>query len=185
MLINVRMWIGRLSSLLRPPQARSCAVDLARTALPTRVLPSFHTAPVVRYAPAMTASNDRSIHSQSSSEIISEGNSLIVWLPCPATCVSNLWSLNNGMTISWQNSPLLAVSSKFQDALSSRGARRPKFNADHQPFAANRSDQLVAAGHLLKRAQQTLAELRRPFDQPLRFDHLQCGKSGRHGEIVL
>ena len=52
--------------------------------------PSFHTAPVVRWAPAMTASNDCSIQAQSSSEIVSGGKSLIVWFPCPATCVSSL-----------------------------------------------------------------------------------------------
>ena len=51
---------------------------LARTALPTRVLPSFHTAPVVQCAAAMTASNDCSIHAQSSSEMVNVGNSLIV-----------------------------------------------------------------------------------------------------------
>ena len=66
----------------------------------------------------MTASNDCSIQPRSSSEIVSEGKSLIVWSPCPATCVSSLWSLNNGITINWQNSPLRAVSSGFQDALS-------------------------------------------------------------------
>ena len=66
------------SASARPPRARSGAVDLARTALPTRVFPSFHTAPVVRCAPAMTASNDCSIQPQSSSEIVSEGKSLIV-----------------------------------------------------------------------------------------------------------
>ena len=98
----------------KPPQA--LAADLARTALPTRVLPSFHTAPVVRCAAAMTASNDCSIHAQSSSEMVSVGNSLIVSLPCPATCVSSLWPLNSGITISWEKSPLLAVSNRFQDA---------------------------------------------------------------------
>jgi hypothetical protein len=35
-------------------------------------------------------SNDRSIKWQSSSEMVSAGNSLIVWLPWPATCVSSL-----------------------------------------------------------------------------------------------
>jgi hypothetical protein len=67
---------GEASPRPRLPQAR--AADLARTALPTRVLPSFHTAPVVRCAAAMTASNDCSIHAQSSSEMVSDGNSLIV-----------------------------------------------------------------------------------------------------------
>jgi ornithine--oxo-acid transaminase len=38
-------------------------------------------------------------------ETASSGNSLIVWLPWPATCVSSLRSLNSGITISWQNSP--------------------------------------------------------------------------------
>ena len=41
-----------------------------------------------------------------------------------------------------------------------RRARRPEFNPDHQPFATNRSDQFVATGHLLKRAQQPFAKLR-------------------------
>ena len=42
----------------------------------------------------------------------------MVWLPWPATWVRILCSLNSGMVMSWQNSPLLAVSSTFHDALS-------------------------------------------------------------------
>ena len=48
----------------------------------------------------------------------SAGKSLIVWLPCPATCVSTLWSLNNGMTISWANKSVARGFETFHDALS-------------------------------------------------------------------
>src|SRR6185312_5140514 len=57
------------------------------TALSTSVLPSDQIAPGTLWLPAMTASNAVSIHLQSSSVIVSEGNSLMVWLPWPATCV--------------------------------------------------------------------------------------------------
>ena len=66
-----------------------------------------------------------------------------------------------------------------------RRARRPKFNANHQPFAANRSDEFVTAGRFLEKPQQPFAALRRFFDQPFRFDHLQRREPGRHREIVF
>ena len=87
---------------------------------------------------------ERSIQPQSSSEIVSEGKSLIVWSPCPATCVSSLWSLNNGITISWQNNPLRAVSSRIPRCPEPGRTRRSKFDPDHQSLAANRFDQFVA-----------------------------------------
>src|SRR5260370_41229886 len=89
------------------------------------VLPSDQTGPGVRWLAAMTASNALMIQSQSASEIVSEGRSLIVWLAWPATWVRILWSLNSGIVMSWQNSPLLAVSSKLQDALSLNERGRP------------------------------------------------------------
>ena len=42
----------------------------------------------------------------------------MVWLPWPDTWVRTLWSLNSGTVMGWQNRPLLAVSSTFQDAFS-------------------------------------------------------------------
>ena len=149
------------------------------------VLPSFHTAPVVRCAPAMTASNDCSIHSQSSSEMVIEGNSLIVWLPWPATCVSSLWSSNKRDHDQLAEQPAARGFEQIPRGSESRRARRPKFNADHQPFTTNRSNQFVAAGHLLKPAQQPYAKLCRFFDQSFGFDHFQGCESRRHGEIVF
>src|SRR4051812_18992792 len=89
-----------------------------RTALSTSVLPSDQIAPGTLWLPAMTSSKARSIQPQSSSVMVSGGRSLMVWLPWPATCVRVLWSLNSGTVMSWQNRPLLAASSTFQDARS-------------------------------------------------------------------
>src|SRR6266852_7008567 len=88
------------------------------------ILPSLTPAPRStksgrhRRLEAMTESNAVSIQLQSSSVIVSDGNSLMVWLPWPETWVRILWSLNSGTVMSWQNRPLLAVSSTFHDALS-------------------------------------------------------------------
>src|ERR1043165_4232388 len=57
------------------------------TALSTSVLPSDQIAPGTLWLAAMTSSNDFSIQLQSSSVITSGGNSLMVWLPWPETCV--------------------------------------------------------------------------------------------------
>ena len=89
-----------------------------RTALSTSVLPSDQIAPGTLWLAAMTSSNDFSIQLQSASVITSGGSSLMVWLPWPETCVRILWSLNSGTVMSWQNRPLFAVSSRFQDAFS-------------------------------------------------------------------
>src|ERR1700692_1957047 len=86
--------------------------------------PSDQIGPGTRWLSAMTASNELMIQSQSASEIVSEGSSLMVWLAWPATWVRILCSLNSGITMSWQNRPVLTVSSTFHDALSlsERGA---------------------------------------------------------------
>src|ERR1700704_1843126 len=89
-----------------------------RTALSTRVLPSDQIAPGTLWLEAMTESNAVSIQVQSSCVMGIGGNSLMVWLPWPETCVRILWSLNSGTVMSWQNRPLLAVSSRFHDAFS-------------------------------------------------------------------
>src|SRR5215210_7935238 len=89
-----------------------------RTALSTSVLPSDQIAPGTLWLAAITSSNDFSIQRQSSSVTVSDGSSLMVWLPWPETCVRILWSLNSGTVMSWQNRPLLAVSSRFHDAFS-------------------------------------------------------------------
>src|SRR3982074_1527341 len=89
-----------------------------RTALSTSVLPSDQIAPGTLWLEAMTVSNAFSIQLQSSSVMQSGGSSLMAWLPWPDTCVRILWALNSGTVMSWQNSPLLAVSSTFQEALS-------------------------------------------------------------------
>src|SRR5438552_12841935 len=89
-----------------------------RTALSTSVLPSDQIAPGTLWLEAITASNAFSIQLQSSSVMTSGGKSLMVWLPWPDTCVRILWSLNSGTVMSWQNRPLLAVSSTFQEAFS-------------------------------------------------------------------
>src|SRR5437763_1761844 len=85
-------------------------------ALSTSVLPSDQIAPGTLWLSAITLSNARSIHLQSSSVMVSGGRSFMVWLPWPETWVSILCSLNSGTVISWQNSPLLAVSSTFHEA---------------------------------------------------------------------
>src|SRR5438876_12323004 len=59
-----------------------------RTALSTNVLPSDQIAPGTLWLEAITESNAVSIHLQSSSVMVSDGNSLMVWLPWPETCVS-------------------------------------------------------------------------------------------------
>src|ERR1700676_646723 len=84
--------------------------------LSTRVLPSDQIAPGTLWLEAITESNAVSIQLQSASVMVSGGNSLMVWLPWPETWVRILWSLNSGTVMSWQNRPLLAVSSRFQDA---------------------------------------------------------------------
>src|SRR6476646_2594646 len=91
-----------------------------RTALSTSVLPSDQIAPGTLWLEAITESNAVSIHLQSSSVMVSDGSSLMVWLPWPETCVRILWSLNNGTVMSWQNRPLLALSRRFHDAFSFR-----------------------------------------------------------------
>src|ERR1700693_5566908 len=58
--------------------ARTHTAARALIAWPISVRPSDHTAPGTRWASAMTAANARSIHSQSASEMISAGRSLIV-----------------------------------------------------------------------------------------------------------
>src|SRR3954454_14103813 len=80
-----------------------------RIALSTSVLPSDQIAPGTLWLSAITVSKARSIQLQSSSVILSDGSSLMVWLPWPDTCVRILWSLNSGTVMSWQNRPLLAV----------------------------------------------------------------------------
>src|SRR6478672_13438410 len=89
-----------------------------RTALSTSVLPSDQIAPGTLWLPAITVSNEDAIQLQSSSVMTSGGSNLMVWLPWPATWVRILWSLNSGTVMSWQNRPLLAVSSTFQEAFS-------------------------------------------------------------------
>src|ERR1700743_3210827 len=89
-----------------------------RTALSTSVLPSDQIAPGTLWLEAMTLSNAVSIHLQSSSVMFSGGSSLMVWLPWPDTWVRILCSLNSGTVMSWQNRPLLALSSTFHDAFS-------------------------------------------------------------------
>src|SRR4051795_9563361 len=89
-----------------------------RTALSTSVLPSDQIAPGTLWLEAITVSNAFSIQPQSSSVMVKGGSSLMVWLPWPETWVRILWSLNSGTVMSWQNNPLLAVSSMFQEAFS-------------------------------------------------------------------
>src|SRR5712671_7725176 len=55
-----------------------------RTALSTSVLPSDQIAPGTLWLDAITVSNARAIQSQSSWVMVSDGNSLMVWLPWPA-----------------------------------------------------------------------------------------------------
>src|SRR6202140_3984629 len=89
-----------------------------RPAFATSVLPSDQIAPGTLWLEAMTESNAVSIQLQSCSVMVKGGNSLMVWLPWPETWVRILRSLNSGTVMSWQNRPLLAVSSTFHDALS-------------------------------------------------------------------
>src|ERR1700675_5013496 len=89
-----------------------------RTALSTSVLPSDQIAPGTLWLEAITVSNAVSIQLQSSSVMVKGGNNFMVWLPWPETCVRILWSLNSGTVMSWQNRPLLAVSSTLHDAFS-------------------------------------------------------------------
>src|ERR1700760_2629393 len=113
--------VGAANAVLRdvaraaPPQSLQAYADF-RTALSTSVLPSDQIAPGTLWLEAMTESKAVSIHLQSSSVIVSGGSSLTVWLPCPETWVRILKSLNRGTVMSWQNRPLLAVSSTFHDA---------------------------------------------------------------------
>ena len=74
---------------LRPFGLEMVAVRYAdlRTALSTSVLPSDQIAPGTLWLEAMTESNAVSIQLQSSSVMVSGGNSLMVWLPWPETCV--------------------------------------------------------------------------------------------------
>src|ERR1700710_3299272 len=94
------------------------AYAVFRIALSTRVLPSDQIAPGTLWLSEITVLNAVSIQLQSSSVMVSGGNSLMVWLPWPETWVRILWSLNSGTVMSWQNSPLLAVSRTFQEAFS-------------------------------------------------------------------
>src|SRR5580692_5866352 len=100
------------------PRSKMLLYPRAATALPTSVLPSDQIAPGTRWVAAITLSNAPTIQSQSASVMTSGHSSLMVWLACPATWVRILCSANNGMVINWQNSPLLADSSRFQLALS-------------------------------------------------------------------
>src|ERR1700716_2010973 len=104
----------------RPSPGRQDHVAYAdlRTALSTRVLPSDQIAPGTLWLEAITESNAVSIQVQSSCVMVSGGSSLMVWLPWPETWVRILWSLKSGTVMSWQNRPLLAVSSRFHDAFS-------------------------------------------------------------------
>src|SRR5206468_1527514 len=99
-------------------EAFASAVNQAdlRIALSTKVLPSDQIAPGTLWLEAITESKAVSIQRQSSSVMVRGGNSLMVWLPWPATWVRILWSLNSGTVMSWQNRPLLAASSTFQEA---------------------------------------------------------------------
>src|SRR3984885_6783106 len=106
-----------LAKTIRNHTAAQAYADL-RTALSTSVLPSDQIAPGTLWLEAMTVSNAVSIQLQSSGVMVSGGSSLMVWLPGPETCVRILCSLNSGTVMSWQNSPLLAVSSTFHDAFS-------------------------------------------------------------------
>src|SRR5882762_8839828 len=54
-----------------------------RTALSTSVLPSDQIAPGTLWLEAMTVSNAFAIQLQSSSVMVKDGNSLMVWLPWP------------------------------------------------------------------------------------------------------
>jgi hypothetical protein len=73
--INIK---GRLS---RSYVLRSAdSLNLARTAWPTKAFPSDHTAPGTRWLSEITESNAFKIQSQSSSEMMRGGRSLIVWL---------------------------------------------------------------------------------------------------------
>jgi hypothetical protein len=74
------------SSRSRDAAALLAYADL-RTALSTSVLPSDQIAPGTLWLEAMTESNAVAIQLQSSSVMVSGGNSLTVWLPCPETCV--------------------------------------------------------------------------------------------------
>src|SRR5258705_5216492 len=85
-------------------------------ALSTSVLRSDQIAPGTLWLEAMTESNAVAIQLQSSSVMVSGGNSLMVWLPWPDTWVRILWSLNSGTVISLPNKPLFAVSTTFHDA---------------------------------------------------------------------
>src|SRR3954470_2306955 len=105
----------RLRPRRRVKPAHGGYADL-RMALSTRVLPSDQIAPGTLWLSAITVSNARSIQLQSSSVMVNGGSRLMVWLPWPETWVRILWSLNSGTVMSWQNRPLLAVSSTFHDA---------------------------------------------------------------------
>src|SRR3984893_6878411 len=102
---------------LNPSYELAIYADL-RTALSTRVLPSDQIAPGTLWLEAITVSNAVSIQLQSSSVMVKGGNNFMVWLPWPETCVRILWYLNSGTVMSWQNRPLLAVSSTLHDAFS-------------------------------------------------------------------
>ncbi|MGY4309905.1 hypothetical protein ACVIJ6_007148 [Bradyrhizobium sp. USDA 4369] len=67
-------------------RSRSAHADL-RIALSTRVLPSDQIAPGTLWLWAITSSKARSIQLQSSSVIVSDGSSLMVCRPWPATWV--------------------------------------------------------------------------------------------------
>jgi hypothetical protein len=65
------------------------------------------------------------------------------------------------------------------------GAGGSKFNADHRPFATNRSDQFKTTDNSIEEAQQPFAALRGFLDQPFRFENLQRRQPSRHREIIF
>src|SRR5262249_47248636 len=89
-----------------------------RTALSTSVLPSDQIAPGTLWLLAMTVSNAVATQLQSSSVRVSGGKNFTGLVPGPEAWGESLGVLNSGTVMSWQNRPLLAVSSTFQDAFS-------------------------------------------------------------------
>ena len=79
--ISIMLWTTRrVREVFNPSDDVTNYADF-RTALSTSVLPSDQIAPGTLWLEAITVSNAVSIQLQSSSVMVSGGNSFIVWLP--------------------------------------------------------------------------------------------------------
>ena len=81
--------------------------------------------------------------------------------------------------------PAVRCLKQIPGCLERQRTRRTKLDAYHQAFSANLFDEFVALYHPLERGEQARTCPFRVLHQPFGFNHLKCGKSGRHGQIVL